>query len=147
MPKTYRGKSSIAIERSTYCSVILNTTRLFRRFYLLLRFFACNQRNCRDSDDQQCQCSVGNAFRYMQTFGVEAHFNGMLAGRDIQGAQYIIRTSQSGRFPVNGYLPAVRVVYLGEYGNAVSRVFRFVNQAVGFIARQADGGKAVFMSL
>ncbi|MDA6255075.1 hypothetical protein OSK51_30595, partial [Escherichia coli] len=34
-----------------------------------------------------------------------------------QGAQYIIRTSQSGRFPVNGYLPAVRVVYLGEYGD------------------------------
>ena len=83
----------------------------------------------------------------MQALGVEAHLDGMLAGRNIQGAQYIIRTSQSGRFPVNGYLPAVRVVYLGEYGDAFSCVFRFVNQAVGFVTCQANGGKAVFMSL
>ena len=69
----------------------------------------------------------------------------MFAGRHIQGTQHVIRTSQSGRLPVDGYLPAVRIVYLGEYGDTVARIVRFVNQAVGLIACQADGGKAVFV--
>lgn len=89
-------------------------------FLILRGFLACNQHNCRNSDNQQRQCSVGDAFRYMQALGVEAHLDGMFAGRHIQGAQHVIRTSQFGRLPVDGYLPAVRIVYLGEYGDTVA---------------------------
>ena len=70
----------------------------------------------------------------------------MLSGRNIHCAQDIVGACQFGRLSVDGYVPAVRIIDFGEYGNTVLGIVRFVRQAVRCVTCQADAGEAVFIT-
>mgnify|MGYP007087972511 CR=1 FL=1 len=83
---------------------------------------------------------------HVQAGGVKAHFDGVLSGRNIHCAQDIVGACQFGRLSVDGYVPAVRIIDFGEYGNTVLGIVRFVRQAVRCVTCQADAGEAVFIT-
>ena len=60
-------------------------------FFLCLYILPFSCQHCHDDTyHQQCQCSVGDAFRHVQAGGVKAHFDGVLSGRNIHCAQDIV---------------------------------------------------------
>lgn len=116
-------------------------------FFLCLYILPFSYQHCHDDTyHQQCQCSVGDAFRHVQAGGVKAHFYGVLSGRNIHCAQDIVGACQFGRLSVDGYVPAVRIIDFGEYGNTVLGIVCFVRQAVRCVTCQADAGEAVFIT-
>ena len=93
-----------------------------------------------EEKQEQGECYKGDGsdgLGSVETLGVEAEDDLMLAGRDDHSAQDIVGTQDVGSLPVDGALPT-RIVDVREYSKTLCLTFHLKGKGIGFIGSEGD---------